>query len=264
MSDHRDKNQITEQVQAQFGSNAEKYVTSSVHSQGDDLQLLLETAQPQSHFEVLDIATGGGHTALLLAPYVKRVVATDITQKMLDAAQAFITPQADNVSFEIADAESLPFEDKSFDMVTCRIAAHHFADIYKFVLESARVLRPGGSLVIEDHLAPEDERAADYIDAFEMLRDPSHVKAYSETEWRSTYLDAQLTVDAVNTDVSHHAKFHPWVERMNVPAEDVERLEVMLLQAPDAVKDWLKPHAIGTPDATFYHRYLIIRGQKPA
>jgi ubiquinone/menaquinone biosynthesis C-methylase UbiE len=256
------KQDITDKVQAQFGTHATNYVTSKVHSTGRDFDIILTMAALKRTDRVLDIATGGGHTALKLAPFAAEVVATDITQPMLDAARAFIAPQADNVTFELADAESLPFEDGSFDVVTCRLAAHHFADIYKFVLESVRVLRPGGRLVVHDHVAPDDERAAEYVDAFETLRDPSHVDEYSEQEWRSAFMDAGLTVTDVDLTFTHDANFDAWVQRQNVPADAVERLKVMLHQAPDAVRAWVAPRAIGTPEATFTHRYIIITGKK--
>lgn len=254
---------IKQTVKQQFGPHAQNYVTSQVHSQGPDFDIMIEQAKPEAHHVVLDIATGGGHTALKFAPHVKQVIATDMTQDMLDAAQTFIASQVDNVTFQIAEAESLPFDDSSIDIITCRLAAHHFADVFRFMLESARVLKPGGRLVIHDHLAPNDAQAAEYCDAFEQLRDPSHVKAYSEAAWRSNYLDAQLVVDEVYLDFSHRANFKSWVERQNVPADAVERLEVLLLQAPDAVASWLEPAAIGTEQAVFTHRYIIISGHKP-
>lgn len=254
---------IKRKVQSQFGDNAQNYVTSSVHAAGPELQLMVEMANPQPHHHVLDIATGGGHTALAFARHAGSVVATDITQKMLDAAQAFITPQADNVTFKLADAEDLPFADATFDIVTCRVAPHHFADLYQFVLESARVLKPGGLLIVQDHNAPDNERDAAYVDAFEKLRDPSHVKAYSEAEWRGTFLDAQLTVEQVRTDLVQPDNFLDWAQRISVPAEDIKRLEVMLAQAPPNARAWLAPKAIGTADGTIVHRYIIITGRKP-
>ncbi len=255
---------IKQKVQSQFGDNAQNYVTSSVHAKATELDLMIEMANPQPHHHVLDIATGGGHTALAFAQHAGSVVATDLTQKMLDAARAFITPQADNVTFKLADAEDLPFEDATFDIVTCRVAPHHFADLYQFVLESVRVLKPGGLLIVQDHNAPDDERDAAYVDAFEKLRDPSHVKAYSEAEWRGTFLDAQLAVEGLRTDLVQPDNFIDWAQRMNVPAADVQRLEVMLAQAPTKAKAWLAPKAIGTPESTIIHRYIIIAGRKPA
>jgi ubiquinone/menaquinone biosynthesis C-methylase UbiE len=259
-----DDNDIKAKVQQQFGSHAQNYVTSRIHAEGEDLNIILRFASPQPEHVVLDIATGGGHTALKFAPHVKQVIATDITQPMLDAAAAFITPQAGNVTFQFADAEDLPFDDNTFDIVTCRISAHHFTDIFKFVLESARVLKPGGVLVVQDHDAPLDERAHEYMDAFERLRDPSHVRVYSEAEWRSTFLDAQLEVTQVDTSFTHDAAFLPWAERIGCTPDVIERLTVMMAQAPDAVREWMEPRAIGTPEAAFTHRYVIIAGRKPA
>ncbi len=256
-----DKQEITGKVQQQFGDHAQNYVNSSIHAQGTDLERIVQVAAPQPDDIALDVATGGGHTALKLAPHVKAVTATDITQAMLDAAQAFVTPQASNVTFKLADAEALPFEDESFDIVTCRIAAHHFSDIYRFVLESVRVLRPGGRLVVQDQYAPPDERAADYIDAFERLRDPSHVHKFSAQAWRGAFLDAQLTV-VHEEDVSRTADFVPWAKRIGATPEIVEKLEIMMVQAPDAVREWLRPRAIGTPEATIDHRYWLIAGRK--
>ena len=74
-----------------FGVFAEGYVTSKTHAEGADLDLLLEMAQPQSDWHALDIATGGGHTALKIAPHVKSVVASDLTPRMLEKASEFIT-----------------------------------------------------------------------------------------------------------------------------------------------------------------------------
>ncbi|MFZ4815305.1 MAG: class I SAM-dependent methyltransferase, partial [Phototrophicaceae bacterium] len=256
-----DTNPIKAKVQQQFGAHAQNYVTSTVHSQGQDLDIMLDFAHVTPTDRVLDVATGGGHTALKFAPHVAHVVASDITPLMLEAASAFIRPQAANVSFEVADAEALPFDHASFDVVTCRIAAHHFPDIFKFILASARVLKPGGRLVIHDHVAPPTPRDAEYIDAFERLRDPSHAREFSHLEWRNAFLDAQLQISQ-ETDYYHTAGFVSWVERLSCPPAVVERLTVMMAQAPESVRAWLEPQAIGTPQATFKHHYVILAGIK--
>ncbi|MBN1250486.1 MAG: methyltransferase domain-containing protein, partial [Anaerolineae bacterium] len=162
-------------AQLRFGQFAQAYVTSAPHARGIDLDWLLDLAQPQPDWVMLDVATGGGHTALKFAPHVAHVTASDLTQRMLEAAEAHIRAQGiANVSFRQAAAEGLPFEDGSFDLVTCRIAPHHFEDAARFVEEAARVLKGGGVLLVQDHLVPEDPLIARYTEAFEKLRDPSH------------------------------------------------------------------------------------------
>ncbi len=252
-----------ETVKAQFGVHAQNYVNSTVHATGDDLDTIVRMLNPQPDWRVLDVATGGGHTALKVAPHAAEVVASDLTPQMLHAARAFILGQdAQNVYFMPAEAADLPFRDGHFDGVTCRIAPHHFPDIFEFVREAARVLKPGGRVVVEDHVVPEDERAARYIDSFETLRDPSHNRVYSASEWRGAFADAGLTV-LEDEQIEKRAMFGPWVERLNVAPDIVERLQVMMAQLPEAVAAWYQPKHIGTPDAVITHRYIIIAGQKP-
>ena len=141
--------------QDRFGRYAASYVSSWSNAGGPDLERLVELAGGHPGREALDVATGGGHTALAIAPYVARVVATDITEPMLEAAREFILARgAHNVDFRLADAEDLPFPGGGFDLVTCRIAAHHFPDPARFVAEVVRVLRPGGLFLLQDQVTP--------------------------------------------------------------------------------------------------------------
>ena len=156
---------------SRFSQFAEGYVTSTTHSQGSDLEKLVEIANPQSDWLILDIATGGGHTARTFAPHVRHVIASDISTDMLAAAQANIEKLGiTNIEFKEADSENLPFEDNTCDLVTCRIAPHHFPNIQAFINEAARVLKPGGTFLVQDQLVPDEDTDARTIDAFETLR----------------------------------------------------------------------------------------------
>lgn len=247
-----------------FSQFAQGYVNSPTHAKGADLERLLEVANPQAGWIACDIATGGGHTALKFAPRVRRMVATDYAPTMLASARAFIETQgANNVAYVPADAENLPFAEASFDLITCRIAPHHFPDIYRFVREAARALKPGGVLIVQDHVVPDEEKAAAYVEAFERLRDPSHNRALSEAEWRGDYLDSGLTVDHVEI-LRRSAKMLPWAERQGCTPEVIERLHILLAQAPKAVAEFWNPTCAATADATFDHVYILISGHKPA
>jgi len=248
--------------QERFSRFAQAYVTSQAHAEGNDLDRLVELGRPEPHWIVLDIATGGGHTALRFAPLVGRMIATDITPKMLDAAQAHITDRGEgNVLYAVTAAEDLPFQAQTFDLVTCRIAPHHFVDCARFVRESARVLNPGGLLLVQDHVLPEDGSAARYVDAFERLRDPSHNRGYAASEWTTMYEDAELTVEQEETLIKKH-KFLPWVERQACTPQVIEQLIELVDRAPQAVLDWMQPQGFGTPGATFVNHHLIIAGRK--
>ncbi len=253
---------VKAQARERFSQFAQGYVTSPGHAHGDDLDRLLEVAAPQPGWLACDIATGGGHTALKIAPHVRRMVATDYALPMLDAARSFISGKgAANVAYVPADAENLPFAEGSFDLITCRIAPHHFPDIFRFVREAARALKPGGRLVVEDHVVPEDKRAAAYIEAFERLRDPSHNRALSDTEWRNDFLDAGLSVEQAER-IDRPDKLLPWAERQGCTPEVIAHLQILLAQAPQAAAEFMEPSCAGTPDAGFSHNFILISGRK--
>ncbi len=241
---------------------AQGYVDSPTHAGGADLDRLIEAVAPRADWVALDVATGGGHAALKLAAHVARVVAADLTPEMLRAARDFIRGQgADNVEFHPADAEDLPFEAESFDLVTCRIAAHHFPDCARFVSEGARVLRPGGLLWVQDHVLAEDPETARYTDAFEKLRDPSHHRAFAHSEWMAMFDAAGLSVELTEQVAKRHP-FVPWTRRQGCTPDTVARLERLLAEAPAGAAEWMQPRGLGTPEASFVNRHLLILGRK--
>ncbi len=241
-----------ELVQQQFGANAAAYLTSTVHAKGASLARLVELVAPQKHWIALDVATGAGHTAAVFAPHVAKVVASDLTPEMLEQVKKLAAEKSiSNMETAIADAEALPFPDKSFDLVTCRIAPHHFPTIEKFLAEVHRVLKPGGTFALVDNVSPDAETtpgfstaelksAAAAYNAFEKLRDPSHGRALDTAEWLG--LVAKVGMKLVHHE--HAPKgmdFQSWVKTMNVPAETVPRLAAMLDEAAPALKAFIKP-----------------------
>ncbi len=172
-------------VQEQFGKTAASYLTSTPHALGKSLERLVALTSPQKTWRALDVATGGGHVAYTFAPHVERMWATDITQEMLDMVKGEAQKRGlANVRTAYAKAEALPFEDASFDLVTCRIAPHHFDSIPEFLGEVHRVLKPSGLFAVVDNVVPAGS-VGDYVNAFERFRDPSHLRAWTMEEWRA-------------------------------------------------------------------------------
>ena len=228
--------QIKERVRQNFGRAAHAYVVSPGHASGHDLAELVELATPTATDRALDVSTGGGHTALALAPLVAEVVASDLTPAILAAARDFISGRGvHNVSFVIADAEQLPFLDGSFDLVTVRIAPHHYAAVQKAIHEMARVLVPGGRLVVVDSLAPEETLLDQSVNDWEKRRDPSHVRDYTETEWRRFLEAAGLAVQRVKIGCKP-IDYATWAERMQMPGDEQQQLAADILAAPEPVR----------------------------
>jgi len=251
-----------DEVRRRFGAAADRYVQSNDHARGESLDRLIECAAPRPDWSVLDVATGGGHTALALAPRVRDVVATDLTRPMLEAAERFVRGRGvANVRFQEADAGALPFGAAVFDLVTCRIAAHHFPDVAAFVREASRVARPGALVAVIDNIVPEDAGAGAFINAWEKLRDPSHHRALTSSEWRDRFQESGLEIERVER-FRKARDFASWIGRMSVDQTTEARLRAMLLGASGTAREWLAP---GEADGalTFYLEEILICGRKP-
>jgi ubiquinone/menaquinone biosynthesis C-methylase UbiE len=154
---------------------------------------------------------------------------------MLDHAIPYLQQQGlAHVERLVADAQDLPLDDASVDIVTCRIAPHHFPDPAGFVAEVARVLRPGGRFLLVDSTVPEGP-AGDFFNAYETVRDPSHVRSLIEAEWRGLLAGAGLRIVAVEVFRKRH-EFDDWTGRMQVPEADRERLQAMMRDADAAIR----------------------------
>lgn len=245
-----------------FGRYAAGYAQSDVFFRADELPRLVELAEPHPHWRMLDIAAGGGATALAFSPHVAQVIALDLAEPMLAAARTRIASGAPNAAFTAGDAEQLPFASAAFDLITCRIAPHHFPNVFAFMQEVARCLKPGGVLALQDLTVPDDERAARFIDSFERLRDPSHHRMYAEYEWRGLCLDVGLTVEAAEIH-RRGANMPEWAQMQGCSEATIQHLHVLMAQAPAAVRDWLNICCAGTPDAGFDHVYVLMRAVKP-
>jgi SAM-dependent methyltransferase len=194
-----------------WDARAEAYRTSPTHRAGADLDALIEWCDPAPGIEALDVATGGGHVGRRLAEAGCRVTTCDSSPGM----------QPDVV----CSAESLAFADGSFDVVACRIAAHHFDDVAAAVREMARATRR--LVVIEDTLYA-DAR----VEEAERLRDPTHVRSYSQTEWRTYLTAAGLEVERVELFPKRHP-LGPWLERCGCTGGAAERVRQLLAERLD-------------------------------
>ncbi len=232
------KRDVREKTRAQFGRQAERYAASRPHAHGDSLELMVQWAEPRRSDLILDVATGTGFTAFAFAGRARRVVATDLTANMLTQARRLAAERGlTNLLFNLAEAEALPFHNEIFDIATCRLAPHHFGSVRHFLAEMRRVLKPGGRLVLCDSASPEDPEPFAWQQETERIRDPSHVRNYSPTEWRRMTEEAGLLVDRENTDHRSHLTFADWVRTSGSDLATVTILRERFLTAPRGVRD---------------------------
>ncbi len=186
-----------------WSERAEAYREAADQREGGDLELLVSWAEGET---ALDVAAGGGHTANRLREAGFRVTTLDPAPGM----------KAD----VLARAEDIPFADSSFDVVTCRIAPHHFEDVEAAVREMARVAH-ARVLLVDNVYAGEAAEEADHV------RDPSHVRKYREDEWRALFADAGLRVSDLRR-LERAVRVTPWLERTGCVGADAERVRELL------------------------------------
>ena len=175
---------VKDAVTAQFAGAAEAYASSEVFVGGPDLEAMREIATLRGDERILDLGAGAGHTALFFAPGVRRVDAIDLAGPMLAQGRRLASERGlGNIHWHRGEAEALPFEDSAFDIVTSRQSAHHFPDLAAALAEVHRVLRESGRFILVDTVAPEDHAGETFLNAFEILRDISHVRDHAVSHW---------------------------------------------------------------------------------
>lgn len=225
----------------QYATQARAYLESPVHAQGPDLvqakALVAQSVPAQG--QALDVGCGAGHLGFALAPHLARIVALDPSAPMLATVrEAALARGWQHIETVPSNAEALPFADASFDLVCSRYSAHHWTRLEAALAEMRRVLKPGGHLLIIDVQGEEDALVDSHLQAIELLRDRSHVRNRSASQWHALLGAAGFD----NTEHHHwpvHIDFSTWVARMRTPASRVAMIREVQAEAPQEVQQAL-------------------------
>jgi ubiquinone/menaquinone biosynthesis C-methylase UbiE len=215
-------------VRDQFGPQAADYVHSAVHAGGEDLDALEAIAARSVPEHALDLGSGGGHVAYRLAPHAALVTAADLSAEMMAAVATTARERGlTNIETCTTPAQSLPFDDATFDFLACRFSAHHWRGFEAGLCEARRVLRPGSTAVFIDVVSPGTAALDTHLQTIELLRDPSHVRDYGAEEWAAALVRAGFRLRA-----TQHRRlrmdYPAWVERMRTP--ETHRVAIRSLQ----------------------------------
>lgn len=246
-------------VDKQFGEQAEAYLTSVVHAEGRDLVRLAERLFGATEAKVLDMGCGAGHASFIAAQHVKEVVAYDLSEKMLAVVRATALERGyHHLTTRQCYAENLPFADAEFDVVISRYSAHHWHDVGSALREVRRVLKPGGKVIFMDVSAPGNPVLNIWLQTVEALRDTSHVQDYSPGEWLALMTESGLVIQAVSQD-RLDLEFSSWIERMRTPDVMIQAIRTYQHSAPDEVQRY---YAL-QPDGSFSTDIIFIEAIRP-
>lgn len=223
-------------VVAQFGPRAQAYVESAVHARGPDLEALDAVVRDLKPDHALDLGTGGGHVAYLLARHARSVTAYDLSSEMLAAVVATAREKGlANVQTAQGAAERLPFEAGRFDFLATRYSAHHWRDFEGGLREARRVLKPGSRAAFLDAYAPGQALFDTHLQAIELLRDTSHARDYTLAEWISGLARSGFALVALRT-WRVRIDFSSWIARMRTPEANARAIRDLQLAASAETK----------------------------
>jgi len=233
--------EIQEASRRQFDRQSACYGQGHILRSTDDLASALPALRPQEDETLLDVATGAGHTACYFAKLGLQVTACDISEKMLEQTRAQAEQRGLEIRTECHTAESLPYESRSFDIVTCRVAAHHFACPASFTMDVSRVLKSGGRFLLIDGTVedgyPEAEAWAHEV---EVLRDPSHQKFISPDEWAHLCGHVAMKVIHSKLQPSKQPDLEWYFDTAATPLQNREKVRQLVKNSPAEARELFK------------------------
>ena len=250
-------------VRESFTTQATAFAANPWVTDEQRITRLVSAARLTGAERVLDIATGPGYIAEAFAKDSREVVGMDLTEAMLAIAHGRTAEHGvKNITFRTGDAQNLPFDESEFDVVVCRLALHHVQQPAKVVSGMARVCRRDGIVLVEDIYASEHSARAAYQDRWEILRDPSHVRALPLSELLHIFRDAGLEIETVNTADDLCPEVERWMATTKVPAERAAEIRRLLEDDLQHDLSGTRPFRNGAGQVFFHARTAILSGRK--
>ncbi|WP_298276700.1 methyltransferase domain-containing protein [Ferroplasma sp.] len=238
-----------------FAKNSGYYSKSESHAGDNDLNILVDMLELKGNMIGLDAATGAGFTAVKMAQKISKVYALDMVDNMLEETKKLAEKEGlKNIITVKGYADSMPFEDKKFNVVTSRRAPHHFRDKNKFAAECYRVLQEGGRIGIDDMTAPDN--VIKNLNEMERIRDPSHMCAASPEEWMKILEDAGFG-DIKSKIYSRQVTFEQWLNPVDKSSDEGIKSLEYLVNGRNAFTS-----AIRWDGKSFYKSWIVIVGTK--
>jgi ubiquinone/menaquinone biosynthesis C-methylase UbiE len=228
-------------VRKQFAIQAQAYPSTASLRHAEKAEPIIDLARPTAGDYALDVASGWGFVALSVAPLLGSVIGVDLTPEMVDLAKKLAAGKAiSNASFQVGDAENIPFASGTFDLVTCRAAFDHLSDPEKALQEMKRVLTPSGRIVLYEFVAPATPEKAASFNRIESARDPSYLRSLTVEEYRNLFKKCGLEERGRVVNLLKR-EFEAWMSYSDAGGETRRQVRSLLLEAIKGDRAGLAP-----------------------
>jgi SAM-dependent methyltransferase len=248
-------------IKEEFTRQSASFGRSAAMTSAQTLGALVETVPEDLGSHWIDVACGPGLISRAIADRVGSVQGIDLTPAMVEEAALRAGEEgAENVSFAVGDATSLDFADATFDGAVTRLSLHHVPAPARVVSEMARVVRPGGTIVISDLAADSDRDASAWREEIERLRDPSHWACLPPERLAASCAAVGLVLDderIVQVDID----FDEWLERGSGGGRSAPLIQRLLDEQP-ATADAFRV-VTGDSGRRLLQDYWLARGRRP-
>jgi ubiquinone/menaquinone biosynthesis C-methylase UbiE len=255
--------QIQQASQEQFARQSHRYAKGHILENIEDVREAAGAITLPPKARVLDVATGAGHTALFFATLGHEVTAADIAAPMLERVREAACKRDVPITTNLHSAEQLPYAEASFDLVTCRVAAHHFSSPEDFVRETARVLKPGGRFLLIDGSVEDDQsEAEEWMHRVEKLRDPSHHRMLTPRAWSQLCEQNGLVVQSATLTRFKQPDLNWYFETAATTSKNREAVLQLIANAPSSARELFQIAEENGTTVWWWQRLTLIARKK--
>jgi SAM-dependent methyltransferase len=250
-----------ESIRAEFTHQTESFARNRIATAAETLGVVVDLVPADREASWLEVACGPAAISRALAAKVGRVQGIDLTPAMVDKAREEAGREGiGNAEFSVGDATSLEFGDASFDGAVTRFSFHHIPAPQRVLEEMARVVRPGGWVIVSDLLSDEDADAQAWHQEIERLRDPSHWATPTPTRLRAMGEAAGLDLESEQS-ISVELDYEDWLERGSGGETAATLIDRLLDEVPEGAQSFIVSGEPGERRLLF--RSMLLRWRRP-
>jgi SAM-dependent methyltransferase len=250
-----------ESIRAEFTHQTESFARNRVATAAETLDVVVDLVPEDPGASWLEVACGPAAISRKLATKVGWVRGVDLTPAMVEKAREEAAREGlANAEFAVGDATALEFDDASFDGAVTRFSFHHIPAPQRVLAEMARVVRPGGWVIVSDLLTDEDADAQAWHQEIERLRDPSHWATPTPARLRAMGEAAGLELESEQL-VPVELDYEDWLARGSGGKSAGELIDRLLEEAPERAESF---RVSGEPgERRLWFRSMLLRWRRP-